>query len=251
MITLLSDLKAAEASAIYNLLRENAITALIETNENGESRSILIPEDELPKAKMCVSRYYGESLPEIEKNDITEEIRYSSENPENLDLESYPQLDGMYKMTRNGMVLTVIIYIFSLISHYGSDYYLTRSLCDLLIYTPFVAWCYQTKEAIKKRKPSALLALRSLLIYCVLTWIFGFISRLSSDQGISVAFCVFGILICYWCLSSLYNSYTDEEIQSVFPENYRKNTVNDWISIIAYMLIPLIPLFLISNSIIY
>lgn len=190
----------------------------------------------------------NENLPQNEETKATptkqeEEINlyWSEDKPGALDIYSYPQLLSIKDYLKIALIYPFFIQIgLALLGIFNSEMSSSMvffgALISIVMLLPFIGLMQMVKHSLVYRKPNAPFLVKSAFWMTMLFWLIMFVSLLMQGQSGVVLSLLLSVLYGYIGLKECGSG----ELDDVFPSEYRKVTIMDYLLVFAFFVAPFI-----------
>lgn len=190
----------------------------------------------------------NEKLPQNEETKATpttqeEEINlyWSEDKPGALDIYSYPQLLSIKDYMKIALIYPFLVQIgISLLGFFSSEISSSFVLYGIIGYIvmllPFIGLMQMVNHALIYRKPNVPFLVKSAFWVSMLFWVVMFVSLLMQGQSGVVLPLLLSVIYGYMGLKECGAG----ELDDVFPEDFRKSSIVDFLLVFAFFAAPFI-----------
>lgn len=190
----------------------------------------------------------NEKLPQNEETKATattqeEEINlyWSEDKPGTLDIYSYPQLLSIKDYMKIALIYPFFIQIVLALlgiftSGVTSSMVLYGMLYCIVMLLPFIGLMHIVNHSLIYRKPNAPFLVKSVFWVSMLFWVVMFVSLLMQGQSGVVLSLLLSVIYGYMGLKECGAG----ELDDVFPSEYRKVSITDFLLVFAFFAAPFI-----------
>lgn len=190
----------------------------------------------------------NDKLPQIEETKATptkqeEEINlyWSEDKPGALDIYSYPQLLSIKDYMKIALIYPFFIQIgLALLGIFNpeitSSMLFFGALLCIVMLLPYIGLTQMVNHALIYHKPNAPFLVKSAFWMSMLFWLIMFVSLLMQGQSGVVLSLLLSLLYGYIGLNECGNG----ELDDVFPSEYRKVSIVDFMLVFAFFVAPFI-----------